>query len=454
MGRDIVVADPLPGHLVDLLEDAGQAVTRTATRSELLAATAWGSVRLVILSTALAGGNGLEVLDEIHALHPGLPVLAVTGPGQEQDAARALRGGATDCQRLPCPDSEFLARVDRLLAASQVQPDEAPTHDVMGTDGEPRPVFHRSAAMRQAVEMLVRIAPARSTVLLLGESGVGKELFARSIHFNSPRRDGPWVPLNCTAIPETLVEAEMFGHEKGAFTGAVGRTPGMFETAHKGTIFLDEIGDMSLAAQVKLLRVLEDKQLMRVGGTHPVEVDVRLVAATNSDLEARVRLGQFRQDLFYRLNVITLRIPSLRERREDLPALMTHFLHLAATANSLPPRHLHPATTVLLQSYPWPGNVRELKNLMESLVITIPHLEITPDDLPARFHQGGAARAMPGGLQSGMTLREAERLLIQATMHSVAGNRTRGAGMLGIGVRTLQRKLRLYDLADTGRRSS
>jgi DNA-binding NtrC family response regulator len=454
MGRDIVVADPLPGHLVDLLEDAGQAVTRAATRSELLAATAWGSVRLVILSTALAGGNGLEVLDEIHALHPGLPVLAVTGPGREQDAARALRGGATDCQRLPCPDSEFLARVDRLLAAAPVQPDEAPTHDVMGTDGEPRPVFHRSAAMRQAVEMLVRIAPARSTVLLLGESGVGKELFARSIHFNSPRRDGPWVPLNCTAIPEALVEAEMFGHEKGAFTGAVGRTPGMFEMAHKGTIFLDEIGDMSLAAQVKLLRVLEDKQLMRVGGTHPVEVDVRLVAATNSDLEARVRLGQFRQDLFYRLNVITLRIPSLRERREDLPALMTHFLHLAATANSLPPRQLHPETTVLLQSYPWPGNVRELKNLMESLVITIPHLEITPDDLPARFHQGGAARAMPGGLQSGMTLREAERLLIQATMHSVAGNRTRGAGMLGIGVRTLQRKLRLYDLADTGRRSS
>ena len=211
---------------------------------------------------------------------------------------------------------------------------------------------------------------------------------------------------------------------------------------------------MSPAAQVKLLRILEDRELMRVGGVHPVQVDVRLVAATNSDLEARMRRGQFRQDLFYRLNVITLHIPSLRDRSEDLPALMEHFLHLAAQTNGLPPRQLHPETRILLLAYPWPGNVRELKNLMESLVITIPHMQITPDDLPARFRRGAGGQAAHSGLQAGMTLREAERLLIQATMHSVAGNRTRGAGLLGIGVRTLQRKLQLYDLIGTGRRPS
>ena len=408
----IVLATSGPDDLAALLERSGHQVRLTPRRSDLMSITACQPVRLVVLSMSLQGGAGLEILEELHTLHPGLPVLAITGPGQEQDAGRALRGGATDCQRLPCPDSEFLARVDRLLAASLVPTGGSATHEVIGPDGQPRPVFHRSPAMRKAVETLERIAPTRSAVLLLGESGVGKELFARSIHFNSPRRAGPWVPLNCTAIPETMFEAELFGHEKGAFTGAVERKPGKFELAHRGTIFLDEIGDMSLASQVKLLRILDDKQLVRVGGTHPIEVDLRLVAATNSDLEARVQLAEFRQDLFYRLSVITLRVPSLRERSEDLPALLAHFLHLAAQTNSLPARQLHPETELLLRSYPWPGNVRELKNLMESLVITVPHLEITPEDLPTRFRRASGRPLSPAGLQAGITLREAEHQLI------------------------------------------
>jgi DNA-binding NtrC family response regulator len=447
----ILLAHPDPGELRPLLRRAGHRV-RTARRlRDIWQRLDESTPDLLVLATGLEDSEGLDALEAVHDRRPDLPVLVLAGPGHDQTAALALRRGAADSLRTPCPDAELTARVERLLASSPVAAEEVGAQAIMGPDGVPRPLFCRSPTMRRAVGTLNRIAATRTTVLLLGESGVGKELFARAIHFNSPRRAQAWVPLNCTAIPETMIESELFGHEKGAFTGAVSRTPGKFELAHRGTIFLDEIGDMTPSAQVKLLRILEDRQLMRVGGTRPVPVDVRLLAATNSDLEARTHRGEFREDLYYRLNVVTLRIPSLRERREDLPELIDHFMEHAIRINHAPARRLHPEARSLLLQYHWPGNVRELKNLMESLVLTAPGVEVGPEDLPDRIRPVGPAPE-DGELHPGLSLKEAERRLIRITLEHAGGSRARSAAMLGIGVRTLQRKVRRYGLESAGRR--
>ena len=450
----VLIAHPHPEALAAQLVETGHVVTTVSSRKGLLRALAGQPVHLALLSTLLDEGEGLAALEEIHILKPDLPVLVATAPGGDNDAAVALRRGAADCIRLPCTPAELLARVERLLAAAMVSGESLTTHDILGPDGRPRPVFHRSRAMAQAIDTLLRVAPSRSTVLILGESGVGKELFARSIHFNSPRRDGPWVPLNCTAIPETMIESEMFGHERGAFTGAVNRVPGKFELAHGGTIFLDEIGDMSPSAQMKLLRVLEDRQVMRVGGIRPVHVDIRLIAATNCDLEERRRRGEFREDLFYRLNVVTLRVPSLRARSDDIPELIDHFLADVLAANHLPPRRLEPEARAMLQNYRWPGNVRELKNLLESLALTVPGPDITAQDLPLHIQAAPSQGMSIEGLRAGICLMDAEKELIRVTMEHVRGNRARAAGLLRISVRTLQRKLHRYGLTTTGRRAA
>jgi transcriptional regulator with PAS, ATPase and Fis domain len=301
--------------------------------------------------------------------------------------------------------------------------------------------------MQKALRVLMRIAPTRSTVLLLGESGVGKELFARAIHFNSPRRGGPWIPLNCSAIPESIIESELFGHERGAFTGAVQQTRGKFEIAQHGTIFLDEIAEMNRSVQTKLLRVLEEKELMRVGGSRPIRIDVRLVAATNRDLEEQMRSGEFREDLYFRLNVVTIRVPSLRERREDLPLLAEQFVEEAARDNGAPLRRLQPAVMDLFARYSWPGNVRELKNLLENLVLTTTGPEITVDHLPERLRRSHPSPDDREFLRPGLSLKEAEKELISRTLEHARGNRTRAARMLRIGIRTLQRKIARYGLS-------
>jgi transcriptional regulator with PAS, ATPase and Fis domain len=301
------------------------------------------------------------------------------------------------------------------------------------------------------LDRLLRVAPLRATVLVFGESGVGKELVARAIHFNSPRREFPFLAINCAAIPTGLIESELFGHEKGSFTGAHVRTRGKFETAHRGTLFLDEIGETDLSTQAKLLRVLEEKEFMRIGGDREVRVDVRVIAATNADLEAMVERGAFRRDLYYRLKVVTIQVPPLRERRGDIATLVEAFLDELARANAVPRKTISPAALEALSNYQWPGNVRELKNILESVLVSSPGDRILPEDLPPSVLRERAAPARPV-VSAGTRLEDMERDLIRATLEQTGGNRTHSAALLGIGVRTLQRKIRTFGLEIASKR--
>jgi transcriptional regulator with PAS, ATPase and Fis domain len=305
--------------------------------------------------------------------------------------------------------------------------------------------------MRRLTDRMKRVAPMRSTVLIFGESGVGKELVARSIHFNSPRRDQPFVALNCAAIPSGLIESELFGHEKGSFTGAHARVRGKFEIAHRGTLFLDEIGEMAHVTQTKLLRVLETREFMRIGGDRRVQVDVRVIAATNADLERLVVEKHFRQDLYYRLKVVTLTVPPLRERREDIAALSRLFLDQLSRANAIPQKRLTPAALEAMTEFGWPGNVRELKNLLESLLVSVVGTEIGLQDLPNYIH-GDRVAPPASDYPPGTALEAMERDLIRRTLEQTGGNRTHSAEILGIGVRTLQRKIKSYGIAIPPRR--
>jgi DNA-binding NtrC family response regulator len=298
------------------------------------------------------------------------------------------------------------------------------------------------------------VAAARSNVLIVGDSGTGKELVANALHDTSPRHGKRFLPINCAAIPAEILESELFGHEKGSFTGATSRKVGKFELADGGTLFLDEIGELPLEMQVKLLRVLEQREFMRVGGTETISVDIRLIAATNSDLEAAVEEGRFRSDLYYRLKVVTLKIPPLRKRREDIPLLANHFLDLFKKENGREGMHISPEAMRALVQTNWEGNVRELKNLIESLVVLAPEDEIRFEDLPPEYvsPQGEASVGFDGhalDAESGqaMTMDEIERRAILEALEKTGGNRTQAAEMLGIGLRTLQRKLKEYRLA-------
>jgi transcriptional regulator with PAS, ATPase and Fis domain len=307
--------------------------------------------------------------------------------------------------------------------------------------------------MQQVLHQLALVAPTRSSVLIVGESGTGKELIANALHQNSPRKEFRFLPINCAAIPSEILESELFGHERGAFTGAVQRRQGKFELADRGTLFLDEIGEMPMALQAKLLRVLEDRSFMRVGGAETITVDVRIIAATNSDLEAKVASGAFRSDLYYRLKVVTIRVPPLRERREDIPLLAHRFFEMFKSENDRPLLTLSPAVVEVLTRARWEGNVRELRNLIESLVVLADASarELTLENLPETYRTppspAAAAPATPA--TSASRMEDIEKEAILRTLRQTGGNRTRAAEILGIGLRTLQRKLREYEQVQT-----
>jgi two-component system response regulator AtoC len=303
----------------------------------------------------------------------------------------------------------------------------------------------RSSLMEAVYNRVLQLAPTRTTVLILGESGAGKELIARSLHYNSDRRDQPFIAINCAAMTETLIENELFGHQKGAFTGAVETVAGKFELAHGGTLFLDEVGSMGLPTQVRLLRVLEEGEFMRVGGKKTIKVDVRVLAATNTDLDEQVRRGEFRKDLLYRLRVATVEVPPLRKRRDDIPVLARSFVKQLCEENGIEVKDLAPETVDVLMEHEWPGNVRELKNALESLVVTVTARVILPEHLGASLRTP-APPERPMLMRAGTTLAELERMAIEDTLRSLKGNRTRAAKALGIGVRTLQRKIKEHGI--------
>lgn len=373
------------------------------------------------------------------------PVMLLTSPNRIDAAVRALRHGAADYLIRPPDPVELKTRLQRILDRRDLNSRLAFFHDELSKRATAKKIEAHSPAMKSVVDRFLRVAPSRSTVLISGESGVGKELVARSIHFNSPRRERAFIALNCAAMPVNLIESELFGHEKGSFTGAHARVRGKFEIAHRGSLFLDEIGEMDRGTQAKLLRVLDHKEFMRVGGHQTIRVDVRLIAATNANLEDMVQEGTFRKDLYYRLKVVSLLVPPLRERRLDIPYLIDTFLDELSGSNAVQRRNVSPDALAALTDHAWPGNVRELKNLLESLLVTTDGDEIGIEDLP-RSVRGPRAEVEASELVAGTTLEQMERALIRRTLEHTGGNRTHSAALLGIGVRTLQRKMQAYDI--------
>ena len=446
-GRQILLIDD-PEELSAtqaVLRDLG---VRVSVASD--AASAIGLARREEFDMAMLGVglSGQEVDLVLRRLADGArvpSVLMLAHPEEAESAIGWLARGASDYLLKPLHRAEVRARVERLLRwrdhddwASHLQAEMSRRY-LVGN------LVSRSPGMQRVREQILQVAPARTTVLIQGESGVGKELVAKAIHYNSPRRSAVFLAINCAAIPVTLIESELFGHEKGAFTGAVSRQRGKFELAHGGTIFLDEIGEMDLQTQAKLLRVLEEREFMRVGGTRAVQVDVRLLAATNQDLQALIARGRFRDDLYFRLNVITIKVPPLRRRLEDIPELAAAFLSQICRDNGLAPRGLTEGALRALGRYGWPGNVRELKNVLESTAITRPGPEVDAADLPDAL-RGLAAREEAEAGAANASLAEMERDLIRRALARQEGNRTRAARALGIGVRTLQRKIKIYGI--------
>jgi two-component system response regulator HydG len=418
-------------------------------------------VSVVVTDLMMPGMSGEELLRAVKTLSPETEVVLMTAYGTVETAVAAMKEGAYDFITKPLKRHAIVKSVRQALEkASLVAENRALRAQIAElSHGPPGALLGDAPAFRAILETLRQVAPTSATVLLTGESGTGKELAARLVHDLSARRGGPFVPIHCAAIPESLLESELFGHERGAFTGASARKEGRFERAHEGTLFLDEVGEMSPAIQVKLLRFLQDGILERVGGTEPLRVDVRVVAATNKDLAAEVKAGRFREDLFYRLDVVSVRLPPLRERREDVPLLAMAFLRRLAEQNGKRITGLSPGALAALERYAWPGNVRELMHGIERAVILTRGEEIDVADLPEAIRAatggaggGGGAPGAPGPaalvVPLGTPLEEIERLVIRKTLEQTRGDKTLAAQILGIAARTIYRKL---DRDESGR---
>ncbi len=425
--------------LADNFELEGYEVKQAASGEEGLKLIAEGGIDLVITDLRMDGISGSEVVKKVTSEHPGIPIIVLTGHGSIDDATAALKAGAFDFLTKPL-DLDHLNKIvknalqGKLLAE---QNRELQAKLLKSQNGDE--MIGKSDSLARVRQMISRAAPARASVLITGESGVGKELVAKAVHEQSDRANGPFVVVHCAALSETLIESELFGFEKGAFTGAENLHKGRFELADGGTIFLDEIGEVNLATQVKLLRVLQEHKFERVGGEKSVKVDVRVVAATNRNLEDEVKAGRFREDLFYRLNVVRIEMPSLRERMDDIPLLMHAFLREFNIENKKNIKGFDKASKAAMIKYNWPGNIRELKNAVESAVVMCTGDEIKMEDLPRALRSQGEEKVIT--IPIGITMDEAEKIIIQENLAANKGNKSRTADILGIGRKTLHRKL-------------
>ena len=402
-------------------------------------------VDAVVSDVRMPGMDGYEFLREVRAEFPILPFLLVTAYADVEDAVSALQEGADDYLTKPVKMQELRQRVQLQLERRVLSDENRRLRQRLEKSFGFEGIVGHSQAMEDLLERMRIASPTRSTVLVVGESGTGKELVANALHQNSPRAAGPFVAINCGAIPGEILESELFGHEKGAFTGAHQRRIGLIERASGGTLFLDEISELSPDLQVKLLRVLEERHIMRVGGAAQIPVDFRLVAATNRDLARWVEDGRFRQDLFYRLKVVELSIPPLRERREDIPLFVQHFLEFFNKELERNVQGVHPAVLTSLKRHPWPGNVRELRNLIESMVLFARGAEITLEDLPPEHRTHAMVPATTESAEwRPRPMADIEREAILRTVAHTSGHRARAADLLEIGLRTLQRKLKDY----------
>jgi DNA-binding NtrC family response regulator len=404
---------------------------------------------LVLLDLALPGQNGIEVLPRLHERQPQLPVIMITAFGTVNNVVDAIRAGAQNFVQKPWDNEKLLADIRASIARFRAEEENVHLKRALKQRYNFANIVGKSDAMLRIFDLVAQVAPSRSTVLIQGESGTGKELIAKALHANSPRRDKPFIPVNTGAVPSELLESTLFGHVKGAFTSAIASKKGLFEMANGGTLFLDEIGTMGLDTQSKLLRVLQDRKFMHLGGVQEVQVDVRIVAATNSDLQKAVREGKFREDLFYRLSVIALDLPPLRGRREDIPALAGHFLKRFAEENGLTPRVLSPEAMRALMDHDWPGNVRELENAIERGVVlssgsTI-GLDLLPSQLSGRTYTSRLLEHNPDSSLFDI-LEDIERRIIMDKLEHCHWNQTDAAEQFRIPLSTLNQKIKRLNI--------
>lgn len=417
----------------------GYAVKTAASGEEGLDLISKGDIDLVITDLRMPGITGEEVLKHVATTTPGIPVIVLTGHGSIDSAVDAMRHGAYDFLTKPLNLDQLGLIVKRALETHEMKLEHQQLVKSVEDDRALKSMIGKSSAMVKIQEIIKKAAASRASVLITGESGVGKEVVARAVHDLSSRHDNKMVNVHCAALSETLLESELFGHEKGAFTGAEHMQKGRFELAHGGTIFLDEIGEINQSVQIKILRVLAERKFERVGGEQTIDVDVRVVAATNRDLEAEIKAGRFREDLYYRLNVIHIHVPPLRERKSDIPLLAQAFLAEFCRENNKEIKGFDSRAKAALSRYDWPGNIRELRNCVESAVVMCSDSEISLEDLPPQVSKNSEDMGIV--IPLGIPLEESEKIIIRQNLAANRNNRTKTAEVLGIGRKTLQRKL-------------
>jgi DNA-binding NtrC family response regulator len=431
--------------LQTLLELEGYEVEAAATGEEGLARLGEHPFDLVLLDLALPDRNGIELLPEIRALDFQIAIIMITAYGTVEDAVRAMQTGAANFLQKPWDNEKLLADVRVAVARRKAEEENIQLKRALKQRYNFEHIVGKSEPMLKIFDLVAQVAPSRSTVLLQGESGTGKELIAKALHLNSPRRDRTFVPVNTGSMPADLLESTLFGHVKGAFTSAVASKKGLFEVADRGTLFLDEIGTMGLDTQSKILRVLQDRKFMHLGGVHEIQADVRIIAATNVDLRQLVREGKFREDLFYRLNVITIDLPPLRQRKEDIPLLVEFFLRRYSQENDRPLRRLTPEALRPLVNYSWPGNVRELENVIERAVVLSSSPEIGPDLLPDTVVGRGSPIPVienRGDASLFDVMEQCERHIILDMLEKCGWNQTETAERFHIPLSTLNQKIK------------
>ena len=438
-GKLLIVDDELSvrDSLAKWFAEEGYEVGTAENASEALTRVAETNYDVALVDIKMRGTDGIELQRRLHEIHPDMLVIIMTGYASVETAIAALKNGAYDYVNKPLDPDEIAHLVSKAMEHRHAQQENARLKETVAEIARPSDIVGQGAAMKRVFDAIETVAPTDATVLITGESGTGKELVARAIHAGSTRRFHPLVVIHCGALTETLLESELFGHEKGAFTGAQYRKKGKFEIAEGGTVFLDEIGDISLKTQTDLLRVLQEREIVRVGGNQTIKVDFRCVAATNKNLEQLIEEGKFRPDLFYRLNVFHIELPPLRERREDIPLLVDHFVRKFSREMNKKITRVAPAAMALLQQQPWPGNIRELENAVERAMVVAQEPELREADFTLKTHNGAHETAA-------RSLDEVEKGHILRVLEECGDNQTRAAEILGIDRVTLHHKLKKY----------
>jgi nitrogen regulation protein NR(I) len=453
MPRVIVIDDDetVRDVLTSFLSEKGHEVTAFSNGQEGLESLLSESFDVALVDLVMPGIGGMDILRELSSRNLKIPVIVITAYGTIQNAVESMKLGAFDYITKPFNLDEILIVIERALNLRRLERENLLLKRQLRQRYNFSGLIGDSIKMQRVYELIEKVADSDTTILITGESGTGKELVARTIHYNSSRADGPFVPINCAAIPKDLLESELFGHEKGAFTGAINTRIGRFELANNGTLFLDEIGELDPSLQVKLLRVIQEREFERVGGVKTIKVDVRIIAATNRNLEEAVRDGRFREDLYWRLNVIPIHLPPLRERREDIPLLIDFFVKKFHRKRKGKALVFPPEVMTILLRYDWPGNVRELENLVERLSVLVSDEVVKPEDLPERFHKREfrgqemevlSPQISEEGIDLSKTLEEIERELILKALQKAGGVRSKAASLLGLNRTTLIEKLK------------